>query len=458
MYCLAGILISDIKQYTDSSRSPVAWDPARIYNTNISRYVDRVRKPSHGPICSATGDESTVFFWKTISYILLALYRIHNVASQEEHGCRVETHEMQPLRLRGLHCYEVPGTLNGAPVDALPDWGSSVDAVSETFARRHGLEIRPSQLPSIRLLGGHVAEIIGRVVGQFSFKGEKHVHSRKFYVLRKSAYEVVLGKTFLGQTKTLTDFFHRIVERIRPCAWKGARIFLLNETPKDRLHCKLNGATASAIPDTGSDFMCVSGEFVRRHNFAVRREREYRRHVKLIDGSTVYTDGMVLDAKLQFDAPPMLAPELDYDQYSDFAAGFSSLNSHGSTAGTKKATFLCDLHVIEDLPCDIILSNEFIFQNQVFSRFKGLFYSQPTSTTSKNDTMPNSYLLFIRPVEPSFASFRQFLRSLRSLRSRRSRRLPRPPRIHTNAGKLFRFHNRYDNLIKHQQFHCQRLS
>ncbi len=63
--------------------------------------------------------------------------------------------------LHGLRQREVPGTVNEIPVDAIPDYGSSVDVISETFARKHGLEIRAADRGSIQLPGGGVAEIVG---------------------------------------------------------------------------------------------------------------------------------------------------------------------------------------------------------------------------------------------------------------------------------------------------------
>ena len=109
---------------------------------------------------------------------------------------------------------------------------------------------------------------------------------------------------------------------------------------------------------------------------------------------------MVLDAELQFDVPPTSSQELDFDQYLDFAAGISSLTSQKEKAKTK-ATFTCDLHVIEDLPCDIILSDEFIFQNQVFSRFKTLFYSKQATTSLGSATILNDDILFLRNTRTS---------------------------------------------------------
>ena len=264
--------------------------------------------------------------------------------------------------------------------------------------------VRAADTQSIRLIIGHVAESVGRIVGDFKFKGEKHGYRREFHVLRNSVYDLVLGRQFLDQTKTLTESCHRIVKRVRPCVQNKSRLFLLDESPKDRLRCTVNGPEASAFADTGSKLMLVSEDFSRRNELQVRREGEYRRQLELIDGSTVLTDGMVLNAELQFDAPPISWHELDYDQYLDFTAVLSSSLSPGAKP-TRMATFICDFHVLVDLPCDIILSGEFIFKNQVFSRFTHLFYTNPTSIAPGSNVAQDETLLFIRNKTTRFRFF-----------------------------------------------------
>ncbi|KPM43269.1 hypothetical protein AK830_g3254 [Neonectria ditissima] len=332
--------------------------------------------------------------------------------------------------LRGISCHEVPGTINGVPVDALPDWGSAVEAVSKDFARRHGLKIKATNTQSIRLLQGHIVESVGRIVGHFKFQGERRIYRREFHVLQRSVYDLVLGRQFLDQTKTLTEYCHRIVQRIRPCVQKGKQLFLLDESPQERLRCTVNGAEASAFPDTGSELMLVSGDFVRRNKLKVHRGKEYRRRVELINGSTIRTDGMALNAELQFNAPPTSSQELDYDRYLGFTAGLSSLTSHGAKV-TPKSTFFCDLHVIEDLPCDIILSDEFIFQNQVFSRFKSLFYSMPANS-SPGDLNLDESLLFVRNRRTRWTWFSRW------------RRLPQSE---TNTSQVSLSRNRHEDIV-----------
>ncbi|KAH7318378.1 hypothetical protein B0I35DRAFT_241425 [Stachybotrys elegans] len=300
--------------------------------------------------------------------------------------------EAQAPVLRGLTTYEVPGRLDGVQINALPDWGSSVDAISADLARKLGWKMEGGDVRRIRLPGGQVTESIGSATAGFQFQGEDQVHRRTFQVLRKSLYEVVLGRNFLRQTQTLTNFCHRIVEKMRPCIQKGTKLFLMDDSPSDLLRCVVNGSAGSVLPDTGSDLMLVSGSFARRNRFKVHRGPRYRRQLQLINGSTIWTDGMVLSAELQFDAPPI--DGLDRDQYLDCAAGIWSYKHPGKQAN--KAIFLCDLHVIENLPCDIILSNEFIFRQRVFSRFGDLAYRPNQDHALSTELQQEESFLFMR--------------------------------------------------------------
>ncbi|RSL53967.1 hypothetical protein CEP53_007575 [Fusarium sp. AF-6] len=291
-------------------------------------------------------------------------------------------------------------------IEALPDWGSAIEAISEAFVRQHGFSIEATETETIRLPGGNITESVGRVVGDFKFRRESDVYQCQFHVLRDSVFDLVLGRRFLDMTKTLTDFSHRIVERVRPCYQKGSRLFLIGESPKDRLRCVVNGFEASALPDTGSELMLCSGDFIRRHGFRVHKGKKYQRQVVLIDGSTMRTDGMVTGAELQFDAPPISSPSLDCSLYLSFITGLASLTGCKGNA-PRRATFICDLYVIESLPYDIILSNEFIFQYGVFSQFQHLFYSTSPNTSPDEQASVDNSLLFIRTRRPGRLSRRQ---------------------------------------------------
>ncbi|KAH6691243.1 hypothetical protein F5X68DRAFT_259339 [Plectosphaerella plurivora] len=88
----------------------------------------------------------------------------------------------------------------------------------------------------------------------------------------------------------------------------------------------------------------------------------HRISLRLIDGSIIWTDGMVFDADLQF-------------------------NITRTMSSKAPPSFICDIHVIEDLPCDVVLSNEFIFQNQNYTRFADIFCPASSETSELERTI-----------------------------------------------------------------------
>ncbi|KAJ3479226.1 hypothetical protein NLG97_g8371 [Lecanicillium saksenae] len=299
------------------------------------------------------------------------------------------------LQLFGIRSPEVHGTINGIPVAALPDSGSSVNIVSAAFARRNHFEIDESEPLAIPLLGGCVAKSIGRIFVDFRFKGERRKYLEEFHVLQRSSHDVILGKSFLEYTETLTKYSDRILYDVRSCIRRGNRLFLMDQAPRERIRCSVNGSTASALPDTGSDLMLISGDFARRNGFEISRGEQFRTDVELINGSIIRTDGTVLDAELHFDILPS-CHELGWDQYHAYIFELSSKTAQNGKSYEPGTTFICDLHVVENLPCDIVLSSDFVLQNNVFSRFQSLFYTETTSPSEAHTTSVDCGLMFVR--------------------------------------------------------------
>ena len=281
------------------------------------------------------------------------------------------------------------------------------NAISAAFAARHRLRVVPTASEFIGILGTNRAESIGRVSACFRFQGEERAYWREFHVLRKSVCDVVLGKHFLDETKTLTEFARRIVERVRLCLRRHDRLFLLDESPRDLIRCTINGAEAGAFPGTGSDLVIMSEGFALNNDFPIFTGEEYFQEVQLMDRSVVWTSGMVLGAKLGFDVSSGDMESLEQNEYLSFAAGLAS-SKGGEVHEVDKMIFVCDLHVIDNLPFDIILSGDFIFKNKVFSNFQHLFIASATGAEGlKNKTPEEQQLLFVRkrtsrwPLHPS---------------------------------------------------------
>ncbi|KLO82968.1 uncharacterized protein FFB20_04157 [Fusarium fujikuroi] len=344
--------------------------------------------------------------------------------------------EFERKRLSAIKSYAVPGLVKDVPVLAFPDTGSSLNTISESFATVHGLSITRTKERSFRLPNGQQSRTIGIVEANFRFQGEQDQHTCVFHVLPQCPEDVILGKGFLNATNTLSTHAKRIQERVRPCLISGSRVFFLADS-EDESHdgpiqelipCTVNGQDALSLPDTGSDLMLLSRDFAHAHGFYVYTE--LRRLVQLADGSSAWTDGMVLDAELGFDIPPtveMQEPCLEYDlvdyifRAEDLARALTRLKR--STEKRQQLTLLYDLHVMENLPFDVILSSQFVFDHKVFSTFRDLFITDQEHSQKQRSAVERSKSAIYR-VKIREDSLRAKLRSIFGRPARQVRQEP----------------------------------
>ncbi|KAK8128159.1 hypothetical protein PG984_009267 [Apiospora sp. TS-2023a] len=272
--------------------------------------------------------------------------------------------------------YYISGYVDHIPVAFMPDSGSDLNIVSWDFVERHGLEVDFTALRSIRLPNNSRTAAIGTVSAAFRFKEEEQSHDLTFSVVPGCPEDVILGKPFLKRTETLTTHKTRIHETSRIGTRIGNRLFFLNGISSDRatpgrsdlVPCTINGQPAQSLPDLGSDIMVVSGDFARRHNFKIRED--LCTEVELADGSKHMTNGTVLDAVLEFDLPPTL---YDFHEYLSRIKQLHSLLSTPTSRIPKDQEspvlrVVHDLHVVDNLPCDIILGAQFTMEHNIFDR------------------------------------------------------------------------------------------
>lgn len=114
--------------------------------------------------------------------------------------------------------------------------------------------------------------------------------------------------------------------------------FALLGGDQDLLLGYVSGAASFVVPDTGSDIMVMSAAYATQLGLPIFREKRHRTKRQLIDGSEIYTSGLVTDVEWSFflDGP---TPRHDF-------------------------------HVIEDLPVDVIVSNDFLLKHDVFSEYE----------------------------------------------------------------------------------------
>lgn len=141
----------------------------------------------------------------------------------------------------------------------------------------------------------------------------------------------------------------------------------------------VNGSNIGAVPDTGSDVMLMSRKYVSRLGLRIETETDNRTCLEFADGSRTLTHGVVRDVEWEF--------------------GNSLLSD---------VRVLCDFHVLDDLPCEVILCNDFLYDFDVFTAYKHFLYDE-TKTVDMFNTLAQMNL--IRNV-----GFRQkFKRSIQRL-------------------------------------------
>ncbi|KAF4545786.1 uncharacterized protein LTHEOB_5045 [Lasiodiplodia theobromae] len=202
--------------------------------------------------------------------------------------------------------------------------------ISENYAIANNYHIDPSGAGPADLPGGRKAWILGTVTLSFRFKNDTKEYSRIFQVMRGLSYSCILGNGFLKLTKTLSVAKNRL-DRIRQVA---KRI-----TPRiPRLH--LIGGTHERLQDVN----IIRSDVGRRLGLKIWSDRSHRKFLELGDGSFVRTLGTAYNAQWSF-------------------------GPHGSTAPLS-----CEFQVLDDIPCDIILSSDFLFDNSVFELYEHYLY------------------------------------------------------------------------------------
>ncbi|GAM43638.1 hypothetical protein TCE0_060f18606 [Talaromyces pinophilus] len=239
----------------------------------------------------------------------------------------------------GSRQYFVDGYLNGVPVEALPDTGADMCFISKPFASSFGLTPVTGTQKRIFLANKKSVLSPGMVEMPWKFMGERKTHTLNCWILPGCIYDLVLGSDFLRATKTLTKYARRIKSKLVSLP-KRLQLHLLGKE-SHRLMGYLDGYLTAAFPDTGSDVMLISKDYVKRLGLAIDRDFENWLEIELGDGTTAWTEGIVRNV---------------------------SWNVGGNS-------IFCDFHVLDDLCVDVVLSNNYLFELNVFSECSKHFFT-----------------------------------------------------------------------------------
>ena len=253
------------------------------------------------------------------------------------------TKQIDSSRVSGsaARSFRVQGEVNGHKVDALPDSGAEKCYIKGDLARSLGLTPEAGSACEILLPSKEKIYSPGSVDVEWTFSGESKVYSLKCFVLPICQHALILGAKVLRQSKTLTDFRNRIKTCIRPLTRRFGLHLLDSE--RERVWGFLDGCQTSALADFGSDVMAISASYAQKLGLRVNKQFRNRIEVEFADGSSTITAGMVFGVDWMF--------------------------------GDAGAVFKCDFHVLNNLPADVILSNEFLWEQDAFRNYEQYFYN-----------------------------------------------------------------------------------
>src|SRR5205085_9057170 len=134
----------------------------------------------------------------------------------------------------------LPMIINGSRCSTTPDTGSLENMISADEAHRLGTKIS-GKGRQFEMGNGSKLTSLGTVRLKCSFaRGEHQTTRQSFNVIENLVVPVIIGKTFLDISKTLTLHQHRL-ESVWITAKKALRVMHLNR-PRQLMRCYVNGS------------------------------------------------------------------------------------------------------------------------------------------------------------------------------------------------------------------------
>jgi hypothetical protein len=259
--------------------------------------------------------------------------------------------------------YEIPSVVKSRgkqlALNALGDTCATENFMSPACATKLGLDIDKSRSRLVRVGSGAQVKTAGVVSTNFHFRDEPDTeYPLLFHVLPNIAQELVLGKTFLNLTSTFkskANRLRRVKERFVETLKQYHLLYLGDSGPN--FTGLINGRTAKALADTGSNVLVMDETFAAGLGLQILRGPEHRNRLIFADGSTKMTTGMTYDVEWRF--------------------------------GVADKSYNLNFHILENSPAPIILSDSFLFDTDAYDEYE--CYSH--SATNKSIKYGNPYLI-----------------------------------------------------------------
>lgn len=221
-----------------------------------------------------------------------------------------------------------------------------------------------SCIPLELLTFGKTIKPIGRATIECSFPGETNTRTRyPFFVFQNFAWPVIMGHSFLRETKTFDCFPRQLSER--PLEVHDTPIVAFLPGEEETLKFWLDGEELPSTPDTGSEINVMSYDFaIKRFQF----EPDAITQVRFADGSLQEVEGKVsVPVSFGNGAPTSLLLKLVDLKFRSEAPAQAPAPDGAISYGTT-ASILADFHVLKGLKVDIILGEDLLSTVNAFVR------------------------------------------------------------------------------------------
>jgi hypothetical protein len=241
--------------------------------------------------------------------------------------------------------FEIPCQLAEHPANALGDTGAKRNFLREGYAINLGLPIASSPSCLVTVGSGKQVTTVGTTTVPFKFRREPTVYNLKFHILPDCIHDVILGKQFLKHTETFSkkaNYFRRVKERLVKVISQFRLLYLGAST--SMISGSVNGRAQYALADSGSKILAMDEAYARRIGLKIETGHQHRRKVIFADSSVAETVGMAYNVEWRFGHDDCFSPPHQLD-----------------------------FHILQSSPADVILSDTFLFDNEVFSRYQHYF-------------------------------------------------------------------------------------
>ncbi|KAL5351456.1 hypothetical protein ACLOAV_003315 [Pseudogymnoascus australis] len=296
---------------------------------------------------------------------------------------------------------------------ACPDSGSEKNIISKACAVEHGFRIRHRKSKDIKQFevgNGDIVWSIGRVFETVGLPGSPLWKKKRwFHVLENCPVPVVMGMEFLRKAEILTKY----KDLLENCSVEMSNIssLLWIGSPRNRLRCTIDGRRLEVVPDTGSDYNLMSLACAQREGFRVDRRAEARTQIVVGNGEVIETLGQVYVSNITLDWRESEAEPSERSPYTPTAdvplEPDPYGNAHRPIGG--EDDFYTPFHVVENLPCDIILGQKFLLDTDAFNKCPELLNILPSDQNRQFEKhkLLFEFMIFRSKVLPHISFFKK---------------------------------------------------